>query len=161
MKTIKKEIECSSCKGTGIYVGMGEKDGAAVICHDCKGTGKYLYIFSYNDFAGRKKKADIKRVYLSSLGYCITPEDNSYDGIGMIEMSKEGISYEEFLEGKMPKHIKKMACPMSADQGACHDIKGFDDECKKLNDNHYISHILSCKCKDKMACWDRFEKESK
>lgn len=37
---IKIECECNACKGTGLYVGMAERDGAAVVCYTCKGTGK-------------------------------------------------------------------------------------------------------------------------
>lgn len=31
-------IECQACKGTGLYKGMAERDGAAVVCSHCHGT---------------------------------------------------------------------------------------------------------------------------
>ena len=37
---IEFDCECESCKGTGLYVGMAEREGSAVVCHTCKGTGK-------------------------------------------------------------------------------------------------------------------------
>jgi len=37
---LEGECECSACKGTGLYVGMAEREGAAVVCSRCKGTGK-------------------------------------------------------------------------------------------------------------------------
>ena len=46
-------IECSSCKGTGLYKGVSERDNCAVVCSVCNGTGKVD--FFYNEFEGRKK----------------------------------------------------------------------------------------------------------
>ena len=69
MKKIEMEIECPSCGGTGLYQGMGEGKGTAVICHSCEGSGSYMYSYSYNDFTGRKIKEGIQRVYLTGFGY--------------------------------------------------------------------------------------------
>ena len=41
-------IECQACGGTGLYKGMAERDGAAVVCSCCNGTGKTE--FTYNEF---------------------------------------------------------------------------------------------------------------
>ncbi|GAH55007.1 unnamed protein product, partial [marine sediment metagenome] len=38
--TIEYDCECNDCKGTGLYTGMAEGDGFAVVCHACNGTGK-------------------------------------------------------------------------------------------------------------------------
>ena len=38
MKTIDMMIECPSCKGTGVYSGMGENKNVAVVCYKSKGT---------------------------------------------------------------------------------------------------------------------------
>lgn len=156
MEEIKLKIQCKSCEGTGIYTGMGEKDGAGVICHTCDGSGCQDYSFKYKDFKGRVKCENIKRVYLRGYGYCITPKLLTFDSGITIDMTKEGVSYSEFLEGKLPKHIKNLVCPMSADQGACHNIKGFTDRCNLLNGS-WLSYIPSCKCKDKLRCWKVFE----
>jgi len=60
-------IECSGCNGSGLYVGMAERDGSAVICHHCKGTGKTT--FKYNEFTGLKIREDILRVFKTTCGY--------------------------------------------------------------------------------------------
>jgi len=158
MKKIEMEIECPACSGTGLYQGIGEGKQVAVICNKCKGTGSFLYVFSYNIFTKRKIKKGIERVYLNSMGYKINLGKIKFEnGIGEIDMNKEGISYLEFLNGKMPKPIKKLGCPMLHDQSACHSIKGFVDVCNKLNGG-WLSYIPNCKNKEnKNKCWGRFE----
>ncbi len=161
METIKMQIECPYCKGTGVYVGMAEGRGAAVMCHRCDGTGAYEYSYSYNEYTGRKVKEGVSRVYLSSGGYKIGTGEINFDGIGEIDMDKEGISYLDFINGKKPEHIKKLLCPMQADQIACHNKEGFVDECNKLNGNR-ISMLTECKMQpEKGKCWERFENEIK
>ena len=156
MKKIEIQIECQSCKGTGLYSGFAENKGVAVVCNKCDGTGSYFYTCSYNDFTGRKPKKGIKRVYLSGMGYEIgLGKINFSNGIGIIDMDKEGISYTEFMSGKKPEHIKKLGCPMLADQSACHNKKGFTDECNRLNGSR-ITKITNCKkYPDKKECWVR------
>lgn len=33
------QIECPACHGTGLYQGMCEQDGCAVVCTKCDGKG--------------------------------------------------------------------------------------------------------------------------
>lgn len=157
MKKIEMMIECPSCSGTGLYSGMGESDNVAVICYRCKGSGQFHYTYEYNEFEGRKEKEGIDRVYLEGYGYKIGTGVINFRGIGEIDMDKEGVSYQEFLEGKKPEHIKTLACPMLADQGACHKIKGFTNRCNELHGS-WLFDIRNCKYRDNKAkCWVRFE----
>lgn len=159
IKKIEMLIECPACEGTGVYQGMAEGPGIAVICNKCKGSGSFNYSYHYRKFTERKKQSHIERVYLSCLGYRIGLGKINFEGVGEIDMNKEGVSYEEFLSGKMPKHIKKLACPMLANQDACHRIKGFVDECNSQNGG-WISYIPNCKIyKEKEKCWKRFYDE--
>lgn len=96
------DIECQSCNGTGVYTGIGERDGACVICTKCNGTGKYMYTFQYNDFTRRKVRKDVKRVFIKGYGYCVGTKPITLDNGVFVDFSKEGVSYEEFLNGKMP-----------------------------------------------------------
>jgi hypothetical protein len=162
MKSIDMMIECPSCKGTGVYSGMGENKNVAVVCYKCKGTGQFHYTYSYNEFTGRNKITGIDRVYLQGYGYKIGTGKINFSKIGEIDMDKEGVSYEEFLDGKIPQHIKKLACPMLADQSACHDIKGFTNKCNALNGGGYFSYIPDCKYQcNKEECWKRFSESCK
>jgi hypothetical protein len=155
MKKIEMEIECQACKGSGVYTGMGEREGAAVVCHKCDGTGAYQYKFSYNEFTGRKQRDDVARVYKSGYGYVISTGNVKFGDVD-IDMDKEGVSYQEFMNGHMPKHSESIACPMLADQGLCHKIPGFVDECMELNGG-WVGQISSCKNQcNKRDCWKRF-----
>lgn len=157
MAKIELYIECRSCNGTGVYIGMAERDGAAVVCRTCKGAGKEHFVLEYTEFTGRKLREDVKRVYLSGHGYVIAPRQLDVDGIGRVDLGAEGVSYDEFLSGKLPTHIKALGCPMMADQLACHAVKGFTDKCHYLNGG-WLSYIPRCANRANMAeCWGRFE----
>lgn len=157
MKCIEKDIECQSCDGTGVYTGMAENGGAAVVCRTCKGTGKYHYKFEYKEFTGLKKREDIKRVYISGYGYGLAPKKINFDKVGEVDLTKEGVSYEEFLEGKRPEHIRSFGCPMMCDQGACYRLDGFTKKCyeKGLSAGGYFTDCKYFKNRDK--CWDLFD----
>jgi len=82
--------QCKACEGTGLYVGLAEHDGAAVVCHICKGAGCHHAIVEYDDFTVRKPREDIKRVFQTSSGICTGGEDLSKFG---------GITYREWQQG--------------------------------------------------------------
>ena len=151
------KIECTSCGGTGVFQGAGERDGAYLVCKSCKGTGCITYY--YKEFTGRKTANDCKRVYTGSMGYVISDKDVITDG-KVLRFSTVGCTYAEWLNGETPKPIKFLGCPLLADQGACHKIKGFVDECNELNGG-YIGSITNCKNKcNADECWERFENSS-
>ena len=87
----KVEAECSACGGTGLYSGMCEGKGVAVICRICDGSG--CEIIEYKPFTRRRGRRDIKKVRLSRGLSIIT-------GCGPLGGS---ISYKEFLAGKRPR----------------------------------------------------------
>ena len=150
------EVVCKSCKGTGLYQGMAERDGAFIQCWHCKGTG--CVKVSYELFEKRKPQPKCKRVYLSGGGYGITDKDITTSEGRFMPFSKYGCTYEEWLDGKIPEHIKFLGCPMCMDKGACHDIDGFVDKCHILN-GKYLSSLRNCKHQCYMEeCWERFEK---
>lgn len=82
-------IECGSCDGTGLYRGMAEGPGDAVVCLRCNGSGHQLY--EYKQFDGRKRRTDVKRVFASKGSFIL-----SCGPVG------SPITYEEFENGKMP-----------------------------------------------------------
>lgn len=88
-KTI--EIECPSCRGTGLYRGFAEPSGVAVVCIHCQGTGAGK--ITYTPFTGRKRREGIHTVQLSAGTLLVT-------GVGPRGVA---VTYEEFLAGKMPR----------------------------------------------------------
>ena len=157
METIEMVVECPWCKSTGLYSGIGESDNIGVVCYHCNGTGAYNYSYSYNKFVKRKIKDGIKRVYLKGTQHKLGLGKINFDGVGEIDMDKEGVSYQEFLDGKKPTHIKQLECPLLADQDACHEIEGFVDKCNEYNGG-WINFIPKCKNQpNKHECWERFE----
>ncbi|MFA5376713.1 MAG: hypothetical protein WC455_13275 [Dehalococcoidia bacterium] len=84
------EVECGSCGGTGIYRGLAEPKGVGVVCLDCKGSG--CTRLEYIPFTGRRRRHDINTVKLSRGRFICGP----------IGPHGQGVSYEDFLEGKIP-----------------------------------------------------------
>jgi len=91
------EIECDACKGTGVYVGFAEREGAGVVCNRCNGTGKID--FKYTKFTGRKKRDDVKRVYISGYGYVISTKDVVMQNGRVMNGSEGGCTYEDWWNG--------------------------------------------------------------
>jgi hypothetical protein len=84
------KTECNSCSGTGLYCGMCEPVGTAVICINCGGTG--CATLRYVPFEERHEKRGVKTVSISR---------GSFIGTG-VGAHGNSISYEEFKNGKMP-----------------------------------------------------------
>jgi hypothetical protein len=82
----KVKTECTSCRGTGLYVGVAEPSGTAVICLTCGGTG--CHELSYTPFTKRKRKSGIVTVRRSEGSSVVT-------GLGATGY----MSYEEWERG--------------------------------------------------------------
>lgn len=154
METVK--IVCRECLGTGLYKGMAEQDNCAVICGKCKGSGAVNY--TYELFTGRKERRGITRVFKSSCGYGHSAEDVTTTDGRLIQFSKGGCSYEEWLQGAEPKPVKDLYCPY------LWDTRGMGNEpldrCKEHKGFGYISNCLHYE--DKATCWKMLEdKENK
>lgn len=155
MKKIQIEYACQSCKATGLYVGMGERDGAAVVCHTCKGTGKAVHKFEYEDFTGRKRREGVKRVYEVNPGICIgTGKTGEY---ALPDFG--GMPYGEWIEDKPFKigmENRKFTCPAWWYQTANYDLKPDWDECNSNLGGTFSGCSEFC---NKAKCWKRWDKE--
>lgn len=154
------DVECTSCGGDGLYAGMCERNGAAVVCHRCKGTGKEHVRHEYKPFTERKKSTTVKRVFKTAGGYGISSEDVTTDEGKIIHFSQAGVEYKEWLKGKKPLPIYELHCPLQHfDQGTTIGEWLKDDgPCStKLTLGGYIP---TCSKEHREECWKWF-KQSK
>jgi hypothetical protein len=153
------EIQCPDCAGTGLYVGMAERDGCAVVCCTCKGTGKTFY--KYEPFKCLRHRDGVKRVFARSCGYAHAPNDVGTNK-GTVLFSRGGCTYDEWIAGGEPRPVKDLYCPYlwseQQMQRAEHPANGYHTSvCSK-----YIfcgCEITQCAMfEHKHVCWDNFEK---
>lgn len=137
------DCECESCHGTGVYKGFAEMDGAAVVCHRCRGTGKAHIKIEYSDFAGRKPREGVKRVYETNPGFGLGP-----DGPG-------GMPYSEWLDGKpFPRghEFRHRVCPRWWWQAA-----GGKDQEFRCADFHWGTFTECKHFANKDKCWAEWD----
>ena len=140
--------QCKACKGTGLYKGMGERDGYAVVCHNCKGTGKYHFVHEYEEFTGKKERTDITRVLQVNPGICA----------GGNELDFGGVSYKDWLQvGTFPpkSEMRNFTCPAWWYQSADYSKKPRWNECLLCGNFSGCKHF-----KNKEQCWKRWDKEN-
>lgn len=83
--------QCSKCSGYGVRREPEAPKGVGVVCDECKGTGKTR--LWYKPFTKRRARQGIKQV---------TELSSGLGAIGFGSTAGPRISYEEFLNGKMP-----------------------------------------------------------
>lgn len=151
---IEFDEKCRACKGTGVYIGMAEREGAAVVCYKCKGTGCFHFVHEYEEFTGRQNSPDAKRVFQTNPGIMIgEPKD------GSLKLANfGGMPYEDWLQG-LPfpgkSEMRKFACPCWWYQSADYSKKPRWKECN-------VWGLPFSKCSHfatKEKCWERWDKE--
>ncbi len=151
MKTIEHIEECKSCGGTGLYIGLAERDGMAVVCHGCKGTGAHKYRHEYEEFTGRRERGDVVRVLQINLGIIVGSRHGDYSRFG-------GMSYFDWNEGKpfpSGSEMRESVCPAWWYQTADYKKKPLWDECGSTG-------TTFSRCRRFLAketCWARWDKE--
>lgn len=153
MKEFKVKGKCQSCKGSGLYSGMGERNGSAVVCHNCKGTGCYEFTHKYEEFESRTEvEGDVKRVFQENPGICIgTGSGHDLENFG-------GMPYSDWIKGESfpdKSEMRRFVCPRWWYQSVKYDLKPNWDECG-------IGGAFS-ECNsfcNKSECWKRFDKEN-
>ncbi len=150
---IEYDEECPSCKGTGLYVGMCEGDGSAVVCHNCHGTGCHHVKLQYNDFKKRISRSDVKRVYEVNPGICIGEnKEVCLEDFG-------GMSYQSWIckEPFPPRsENRRFTCPAWWYQSANYELKLKWDECVACGTFSGCKYFYN-----KQRCWERFDAERK
>ena len=161
---VEYDAECKSCKGTGLYVGFAEKDGASVVCSSCLGKGWIHITHTYRDFTGLKDREDVRWVYEHNPGICIGEgylqqvlRRSVHAGPGFSLGSFGGMSIDSWKRGEsFPKGAenRKCVCPAWWYQGANYELKPRWDACIGCGS---FSACESFSEKDR--CWERWDKE--
>ncbi len=143
------EAECSTCRATGLYVGMGERDGAAVVCNKCKGTGMVILTFDPTPFTGRKQQTEVQQVWQGNPGICTAPGHVS-----------GGLTYDDWAAGKpfiSGTEMREEVCPAWWYQSADYDRMPQWDRCQ----SSYCGGFSSCiHFIIKAECWEMWDDES-
>lgn len=144
--------ECAACHGTGLYVGMGERNGMAVVCHACKGTGQTHQRHEYNEFTGRNKPPEeVKRVLAANPGI-MTAAEERFGGVPISEWLVNPKSVQQ-----RGKEMRQFTCPAWWYQSADYTKKPqWDDAERKCGWGMFSEcrHFA-----DKAGCWTKFDKE--
>jgi len=136
--------ECDRCEGTGIYRGMGERDGLAVQCRTCKGSGKLKIEQEIKEFKERKIVAGVKKVIEYNPGYTL---GSKVEG---------GMPYQDWLEGKFFKRgmeLRVFTCPRQWFNVLNREFSPKWMECEMCNCYQECKHY-----KDKESCWKYYDK---
>ena len=153
MKTFSVKEVCKSCKGTGLYVGLAESNGSAVVCHRCKGTGCHEFVHKYEEFTERQKSHNVSRVFQVNPGICIGINDNlrleDFGGIPIID-------WEEGKPFPAKSEDRKHTCPAWWYQSADYKKKPSWDKCLGCGSFYGCKHF-----DEKHKCWERWDQENK
>ena len=121
---------CKSCNSTGLYKGLAERDGFAVVCHTCEGSGKHHVKIEYDDFEERKKRDDVTRVLEVNPGICVGPAGEL--GGPIAEDQFGGQPYDQWFLGhpfSAGMEMRNYTCPAWWYQSADSDKKPNWNEC--------------------------------
>ena len=149
-----RKAQCRDCGGTGLYVGLAERDGAAIVCPTCKGTGCRTIRVEWEDFDGREIRQGVDRVFEVNPGICIGAgvERHDYD---LADFG--GMDYEDWENGDpFPRgsENRRFTCPAWWYQSADYKKKPKWDECRWGGTFSSCPHFHA-----KDACWSRWDKE--
>lgn len=80
------KAKCESCGGTGLYQGMCEGKGRAVVCVNCEGTG--CVTITYEPFEGRKRKRGVQYIKFSRGTFLAVGVGGIGDAMSYVEFEK-------------------------------------------------------------------------
>lgn len=148
------QAACSACKATGLYRGIAEGDGSAVVCHRCKETGEVTLTLEWDEFRGRQERPGVTRVVATNPGIVIGEGDAAQFRLEDFG----GLAYEDWKRGESfgPRsEMRVFTCPAWWYQSADYDKKPRWEECLAAG-----SFSRCAKFPNKAACWERFDRES-
>ena len=141
--------QCAECKGTGLYVGFAERDGAGVVCQSCKGSGRRQMKVEYKEFTQRLQRTDVTHVYRTNPGIVVDAGKTVSGGVSIREWEADPTSCEQ-----PGKEMRQHTCPAWWYQSADYSKKPDWKECMG------VGAFADCRqFPDKASCWQRWDKE--
>lgn len=147
---------CQECGGSGLYVGMAERDGVAVVCAKCSGTGCYTFVHEYEEFSERRRRPGVERVFRCNPGIVIGTN------AGRLRLAEfGGMPADKWERGEpFPEQSEDRAhtCPAWWYQTADYKKKPHWNECGfgTFSSCHYFPTKATC-----WARWDREQQEER
>ena len=160
MSVFEADASCASCKGTGLYVGMAERDGAAVVCHTCKGTGCQHLKVVYEPFlAQQPSPPTVERVYRVNPGIVIgkgKPGEYRLADFGGVPVNDW--HRDPSCVNRPGAENRQFTCPAWWYQSADSKLKpDWNDEERKCS---AFGSFSGCKhFHEKAGCWAKFDRE--
>lgn len=151
-RSIDLAIVCQSCDGTGLYVGVAERDGSAVVCYRCTGSGNYAYHFEYEPFVERRPAPEgVTRVHVGR-GYVLSPKHPQCTGIPV----------SEYEPGMSVPADEQLYCPyLYTHQGWCAKPEKWHPDYEPAAPVELGAYISDCKhWDDKADCWRLFHADA-
>ena len=108
MNVIEYDEQCQECKGTGVFVGMAERDGVGVVCYRCKGRGNRHIHIEYEPFTVRRERADVAWVIAQNPGIVVGA------GGGYVYRDFGGMPYADWVDDKPfppQSEMRRFVCP--------------------------------------------------
>lgn len=133
---------CRSCGGSGIYVGLGERDGAGVVCHTCKGVP-------------RSAREGITRVFLYNPGILIGVDNAKGLTLGLKLCDFGGMPIEDWLALRpfvVGTEMRQFSCPAWYYQAVNEKLRPRWHECAGTGTFSKCSSFG-----DKAQCWARWD----
>lgn len=150
-------MECQACNATGLYQGLLEREASAIACSQCNGTG--CEIVEYEPFTERRKRNDIKQVFM---GNEHVVNDNTVGGV----------SYEEWIDNpesiyEPENALRNYHCPKLYMHYCTAKVRGRYEgklklwkQCNTLLDPGQC--VYNCSLyNEKGKCWEQFDDETK
>lgn len=154
------DVECPHCGGTGLYQGMAERGGAAVVCYYCHGSGKLHVKHEYTAFTKRKDREGVKRVFKTAGGYGISDLDIITPEGKEIHFSRFGCSYEDWKKGVAPLAIRELHCPLQHFEQGTEEGEWLKDKGPCVKNLSIGGYIPDCSSKHRAECWEQCDKLS-
>lgn len=146
MQEVSVSAVCRACKGCGLYIGMAERRGIAVVCSSCDGTGETT--ITYEPFVQRAQAPDAVRSVHLARGYGLDTKHPLCDG---------GMPLDQWSPGTVVPADEKLYCPFlyTYQRWCAHPDPRYPEyHVAPMTVGGYVSDCP--RWPEKAECWERY-----